>query len=237
MNKKLWIIANDDGLPGVKKDILNIKDFFKSPFGGNWYESEIDEYVNYDKELIINRKRVLKAKHLDYLVIYFSGHGGWQRETNLTVNPKSEKIGESELLYISEKQLNIFDCCRCYSETKMSMDSLVYKIAERFGNTREKYEERIAQANDQQVTLYACKIGEFAHDQEIGAVYTTNLLKAARELNGEEYKLVSLAHDEASNLMDDFNRGKPTKDQQHPDHSYIKFNPNEQLIISVNPYR
>ena len=42
-----------------------------------------------------------------------------------------------------------------------------------------KYEARIMQAIAQQVSLYACSIGESALDTENGGMYINNLLKSA----------------------------------------------------------
>ena len=48
MRKKILILSNpgregaENYCEGVKRDVDNYKQFFLSPVGGNWYESEID---------------------------------------------------------------------------------------------------------------------------------------------------------------------------------------------------
>lgn len=229
MEKKIFVIANDDGLPGVKKDILNYRKFFQSPFGGSWLDDEIDINLNSSRVDLLLKISHFKSLKLDYIIVVYSGHGGQTRETVLEINPKGEIISESELKYIAPRQLNIFDCCRSYPQittegikartvSEMITDLLV----------RPKYDKRILEAVPQQVSLYACAIGEIANDTVDGGAYSKNLIPCSIE-KVNEYKLIGNAHIEAAKLT-----SQEFKDQ-HPDAVLPRCLTSQQLIIGINP--
>lgn len=235
MKKKIVIIGNNEGLPGVKVDIENYKQFFKSPFGGNWLDEEIDVKLNPLKtELIIELNR-LKGLLLDYLIVIFSGHGGQERETMLELNSRGELIGESELKYLASRQLNIYDCCRCYP-ISINESRQFEALAKPFSNinTREKFDKRIKQAISQQVSLYSCSIGEVSNDTSEGGVYSKYLIQSAKNVV-DDFKLIGNAHNEAYNLTVDNNKKLQIDKHQHPDAVLPRCLSTQQLIISVKP--
>lgn len=229
MKKKILIIGNTDGLPGVKVDIEKYKDFFLSPFGGSWNETEIVEKINSPKLKILSELQLLMKFKLDYLIVIFSGHGGQKRqETVLEINPTGELMSESELKNIANRQLNIFDCCRAYSPTETSLTSEILNFYASSTSTRDRYEKRIMAASHQQISLYACAVGEPARDTSQGGVYSKNLLKVSRNIVGE-FKLVGTAHEEASDLT---TKESPT---QHPEADLVRLLSSQQLIIGIKP--
>lgn len=237
MKKKILIIGNNDGLPGVKIDIENYKRFFKSPIGGNWLESEIDAtWLNRSKTELVTELNRLKGLSLDYLIVVFSGHGGQERETILELNSRGELIGESELKYLASRQLNIYDCCRSFptSINESRQSEFLVKSFSAF-NTREKYEKRILQAINQQVSLYSCSIGEVSNDTSEGGVYSKYLIQSAKNII-DDFKLVGNAHVEAYNLTVENNKKLPKEKHQHPDAILPRCLSSQQLIISVKPY-
>ena len=42
MKKKILMIGNTDGLPGVPVDVFSYHSFFANPIGGHWCCEEID---------------------------------------------------------------------------------------------------------------------------------------------------------------------------------------------------
>ena len=229
MEKRILIIGNTNGLPGVKVDVENYKTFFKSSYGGDWYDSEIIEKINVTKSDLEREVVNLKSKTLDYLVVIFSGHGGQERETILELNANEELINESSLKNLAHRQLNIFDCCRAFPETLIK--SVLNEMQERTfskTNTRKRYEDRIMQANRQQISLYACAIGEYAHDTSKGGAYSKNFLNRSSDIQ-ENFKLVSSAHQEASALT---SREFP---DQHPAGDSLRLLSTQQLIIGIKP--
>ncbi len=235
MKKKILIIGNDNGLPGVKVDITNFQTFFKSAFGGNWQDPEIDVKVNCSLTDLRKDLSSLKGLNLDYLIIIFSGHGGQKRETVLELNSKGETIGDSELQNIAKRQLNIYDCCRSIGQQTNESLALVNKIKLYSAfNTREKYEKRIMQAINQQVSLYSCSVGEVSNDTSEGGLYSKHFIDSAKNINSE-YKLVGEAHTEAYNLVVEANKYLPKDKHQHPESVLPRCLSDQQLIISINP--
>ncbi len=235
MEKRILLFGNDEGLPGVKVDLKNYKDFFKSPIGGNWLEIEIDTLLNPTKSDLTTKLNLYKTLKLDYLIIVYSGHGGQERETLLEINPRGELIGESELTHISQRQLNIFDCCRCYPEAlheSYQFEALAKSFSE--FNFRKAYEKRILQAIPQQVTLYSCAIGEISNDTKEGGIYSQYLLKSARQVS-DEYKLIGTTHVEAANNTIETTKKLPKEKHQTPEAILPKCLSSQQLIISINP--
>lgn len=236
MNKRILLIGNDKGLPGVKVDLANYRNFFKSPYGGNWYDTEITEMLNPTKIKLKSALEIFKFTSLDYFIVIFSGHGGQERETILELNSQGETIGESELHDIACRQLNIFDCCRCYPEpiSKGLQLEALEKLFTEF-NTRSKFEKRISESVHQQVLLYACSIGEYSYDTSDGGIYSQYLLKAANNIVGD-FKLLGTAHDEASIKTIEKTKNSTIYDPQNPEAILPRCLTSQQLIIGVNPF-
>ena len=95
-------------------------------------------------------------------------------------------------------------------------------------DTRERFEKRIMEANHQQINLYACAIGECAHDTSQGGAYSKNFLSCSSNIPGE-FKLVGTAHNEASILtIKEF-------PDQHPEGDLLRLLSSQQLIIGIRP--
>jgi hypothetical protein len=232
MEKRILLVGNNDGLPGVKIDLRNFKRFFTSIYGGNWYPGEIIERLNPTRASLLNTIQDLKNQNLDYCIVVFSGHGAQYREIVVEINGNGEMMLENEFKNISKKQLTIFDCCRGVLENLNENRGLNAPINKSFSASdkyiREKYEWRIASALNQQVTLYSCSMGEFSTDTNEGGLYTKNFLKRALYIPNE-YKLVGENHQEAAYLT------QLENNQQNPDAELPRCISSQQLIISINP--
>ena len=232
MEKRILLVGNNDGLPGVKIDLRNFKKFFTSDIGGYWYPNEIIEMLNPTRLALLTKINNLKRLNLDYCIVIFSGHWGQYREVVLEINGNSEYMLESEFKNISRKQLTIFDCCRGVMEDLNENRGLGGTVLNKSFSTNDylriKYERRISLALDQQVTLYSCSINEFSTDTIDGGVYTKNFLRRATFV-ADEYKLIGQNHQEASYLTQ---REYP---EQNPDAILPRCLSNQQLIISINP--
>jgi hypothetical protein len=231
MNKKILLIGNSDGLPGVKKDFVNYESFFMSPIGGNWYNTEIIRMMNPSQQNLRNELKRLQSLKLDYLIVMFSGHGGQAREVVIEINEKEERIYESELVNIAERQITILDCCRVRIAESINLSDSVMmrKAATTEINTRQEYEKRIMQAIPQQVRLFACKVGETAEDTSDGGIYSLKLISAAKYFD-TDYLTIGKAHSEATT-----NTTVSTNYRQHPDSILPKCLSSQDLIISINP--
>jgi hypothetical protein len=234
MEKRILLIGNNNGLEGVNVDFQNYSRFFLSKVGGEWYSSEIIPMMNPSRYALISKINELKSMPLDYLIVVFSGHGGQERETVLELNSRGETISESELKYISSRQLNIYDCCRSYpsiaeaTERSLKMFSAGGQIER---STRVLYEKRIQNSIEQQICLYACSIGETAEDTSKGGVYSSNLLEVAISIKNtaESYYLVGTTHIGAKNQV------KAKAFKQNPDATLPRCMSTQQLIFSINP--
>lgn len=235
MKRKSILIGNTDGLPGVKVDITNFKSFLSCEVGGCWLESEIEIFHDPKKIDIMKKIDNVRREKYDYVIVLFSGHGGYKRQTVLQINKNNDTINESDIMFISSRQLNVYDCCRCHIEPVtegLALDRSFGATTRSIESVRLKYDNRIMQSIPQQSILYSCSVGESSNDTPNGGVYLQNLLKSARNVRkDQEFKLVGLAHDEAASLVKDYNRNSPYK--QNPESILPKCLPSQQLIISL----
>lgn len=237
MKRRALLIGNSNGLAGVKKDISNYVKFLTSNFGGQWYDSEIIIKMNPTRSDLLNTIQILKAESPDFAFIVFSGHGAYKKGTLLEINENEECIYETELIGISKRQISIYDCCRnVVSIELVELNKAMRSVAlyESKNDLRVRYELRIMQAIEQQISLYACSINESALDSENGGLYTSNLLGSVLPSNSNQYKLVGETHEEAAN--------KTTTSawinylhRQNPTATLPKCISSQQLIFSINP--
>jgi hypothetical protein len=236
MKRKALLIGNSNGLPGVKLDISNFTTFLKQYVGGQWYDSEIVIKMNPLKTDLIATISSLKSERNDFMFVVFSGHGAYKKGTVLEINAREEIINESDLKFIAPRQISIFDCCRnlVSATEKRLWKRSIEMFDSATSNIRAKYDTRIMQAIEQQVSLYACSVNESALDTERGGLYINNLLKAAGNINSTEYKLVGIAHEEAKETTkkDAWNK---RKHNQNPTATLPKCLSSQQLIICINP--
>jgi hypothetical protein len=233
MKRKALLIGNSNGLPGVKLDISNFKIFLKSDVGGQWYDDEIVIKMNPTKSDLDATINHLKSEKNDFMFVIFSGHGAYEKNTILEINGNDEYIYETALKHIASRQISVFDCCRQRVFDSLT-ESRQIKAFSAFTSShiRLKYDTRIMQAIEQQVSLYACSVGESALDTEKGGLYISNLLKAATNIS-EQYKLIGIAHEEAKEKTT--NDAKNETHVQNPTATLPKCLSFQQLIIGINP--
>lgn len=206
MTRFAFLFGNTDGLYGVKKDIVNIKSFLMSDMGGAWEENEIATHENLSLQQVIDVCGVIRRRNLDYVVVYFSGHGGMKRTTDLHINPKGEVISEASFRGLAQRQLMILDCCREYpqvvtNEKQGTFDESIESFHDRRNLCRRRYESLIMSASPQEITLYACQPGKCAYDSRKGSVYTQQLLLKAVEMSKNDDVFVRSVHDKAAHSV------------------------------------
>lgn len=236
MKRKALLIGSTHGLEGVKVDLLTFQEYLKTDRGGAWYSSEIEvkpDIAKRDLEpLILNYKR----EKYDYFIVMFSGHGGQKRETVLELNKNEETIAETELRNISDRQLNIYDCCRAYpsyiTDSLMRMKAAFSESLSKSTLNRERYEKRIMQAIPQQVLLYSCSVGQYSYDSAKGGIYLQNLLRSTLTVEGD-FKLVGVAHQEAKILTESQVREEHQRDQ-NPEGILPKCLSEQQLVFTIS---
>lgn len=239
MKRRALLIGNSRGLAGVKRDIANMRQFLMGRYGGAWRNGEIETMMNPSLSDLKTKLKVIKAEQNDFVIVLFSGHGGYERTTVLEINGQNEIIDDTELIGLAPRQISIFDCCRVVcgyqEEREMLLERKLFSITDSVDTIRQRYDSRIMQAIPQQDRLYACKIGQCAHDHQdgSGAYYLNNLLKHARSISGA-YGLVGDVHEDAA---EDTKTEVLIKENaiQEPVCSLHKCLSSQQLIISIHP--
>lgn len=199
--------------------------------------SEIQEFINPRRESLLEYVRRLKGQNVDYAFVLFSGHGGQRLETILELNAHGETINESDLWNISNRQVNIYDCCRSIIEDEVRNGVALEGLTKSFtanSNVRERYDQRIMQAIPQQVKLYACSVGQSAYDSGNGAIYLGHLLDSAKSIGQwDQFMTVESAHEQARASTIRSSRLKGNA--QEPDASLPKCLISQTLILSIKP--
>lgn len=240
MRRKALLIGNSRGLAGVKRDMVNFSNFLTGLYGGAWKkEEEIVMMMNPTLVVLRNKLNAIKTERNDFVIVLFSGHGGYQRGTVLEINEHEETIYDNELMGLASRQISIFDCCRAmcdYTEKgKAIFERKTFSMKDSVDTLRLRYEQRIMQGIPQQNVLYACKIGQCAwdHDDGTGAYYLNNLIKYAQNNTGT-YGLVGNVHEDATQATtrEVF---RDHKELQEPVASLHKCLSSQQLIISMRP--
>lgn len=239
MKRRALLIGNSRGLQGVKKDIVNFQAFLMGRYGGAWKGGEIVTMMNPTLSDLRQRINIIKEERNDFVIVMFSGHGGYQRQTVLEINGNGEIITESELYNLAPRQISIFDCCRAVENYGAGLESLnetkLFSVNDSIDSIRQRYDERIMQAIPQQNMLYACKIGQCAYDSDdgSGAYYLKNLIKYAKAITNP-FGLVGHVHEDAADATSTevfIDKGK----NQDPVATVLKVLTTQQLIISLKP--
>lgn len=188
---------------------------------------------------IIETINKIRDEKNDYIIVYFTGHGGLQGDTIVEVNPKNELLKENSLFGLAERQMNILDCCRCQVTTPLniygssrSINPLQRTLRD---EVRKEYEELVMNAAPQLARMYSCKEGESSWSSKDGSYYTSNLIGCAKELlKTNRVVRVHQCHDAAAiktatDVQNDLQR------DQHPDIIPTKCLAQAELPICFNP--
>lgn len=184
MRRFAYLLANNDGLPGIKKDMEDYRSFLMGCSGGAWDPGEIVSRYNISLATLQVDLSAIRAEHYDYVVFYYSGHGDWKRETRLYINEKDECIAEGSVVGLAPRQLSIFDCCRVSSSSATKgltevFDEAITNDSVRRNWARSKFDNLVMGVPAQEVRLYACKLNQCAFATENGSLYTQALLSVA----------------------------------------------------------
>ncbi|MGN4064955.1 caspase family protein [Burkholderia gladioli] len=200
MKRNALLIGNTGGLSGIAVDIERTRSFLKSLSGGQWRDSEITVLLDPSKVRVDRAIAQMRSERADYSFFLFSGHGYHYGQTRLNLNDHDE-LPESDLHFIADRQLSIFDCCRVVPPQLRKAEAAMESVTTALDSvdvTRTRYEGRIMQAAHQHAKLYSCSRGESSHDSPEGAFYLSNLLGAASSIgNGARWKTVEDAHSQA----------------------------------------
>ena len=234
MKRHALLIANADAA-GAQNDINNWKKFLRSGVGGAWHENEIEVLNNPSKAYLEVTLYLTKEANYDFVIVVYAGHGGWERSTILEINPDGETINEVDLKGLAPREILSLDCCRATSAITDILNEVQLRM---FSETtrssiRARYDARTMQAIAQQVTLYACSVGECAYCTNEGGYYTKNLLRQSASVPYNEFRTINQAHNAAAPATTNEVHEKENQDQ-HPDISMARCLTSQQLIIGID---
>ncbi|WP_196360376.1 caspase family protein [Vibrio anguillarum] len=238
MNKKILIISNpgeqgaENYCEGVNVDVEQYINYFKSPLGGFWYESEIS-HLNRPTESNV-KTAIYELATLDYSLILFCGHGWYSSIDRATILElrKGQELSEMELRKGGGKRTIVLDCCREVHEesiVKAAMESFskARKISDLTPvECRKYYEKSISDASNGLIVTHACSISETAGDStNYGGYYSGSLRECATDWLSENhtdlsksyaaFSIVS-AHEKACELVSNMSGGRQNPQIDRP---------------------
>ena len=212
----LIIGAPDEKIPGVNVDIKRLKEYFKSPIGGLWYEHEITTLISPSSSAIRAQINLLKLN--DYSFVFFAGHGYHSIErgrTILHIN-KNEIFDSAELRAGAQKHSLILDCCRkAESERhllKAATESMVFDSARgqvlNPSQCRIYFDKAISQCDNGLVVMNACSLNETAGESDSGGgYYTSSLIDAGNDWARKKLSTINLAESYATSSTQNCHEG------------------------------
>jgi CRISPR/Cas system CSM-associated protein Csm5 (group 7 of RAMP superfamily) len=206
MKRKALLIGNTRGLKDTPLDLYHVAKYLISFQGGAWDLNEILFLPDKRVEEILKEVEKVKNEQNDYVIVYFTGHGGFQDNTIIEVNPDNELLKENSVFGLAERQLNVMDCCRAVQTTPLPFygSSRGMSVAENEmrKKVREEYENLIKCAAPQIVRMYSCSEGESSYGTgKDGSYYTNNLLWSATELlKTNDVVRIYQCHEEAARM-------------------------------------
>lgn len=239
MKRKAIIIGNSRDLNATPLDMLRFTKFLMSLQGGAWEKEEIVECKDKSADEILKVIDDIKADDIDYVIVYFTGHGGVQGDTILEVNPASELLKENSFFGLAPRQLNIMDCCRCTITTTLSIYGSSRSISPMqralHDEVRKEYDEIVMNAAPQLVRMYSCREGESSWPSKDGSYYTNNLIGCAKELLKSNSVVRVYQWHEATAVKTAADVQNDLKRDQHPDIIPTKCLAQAELPICFNP--
>lgn len=236
MKRYAILLSHVDGKLSSNKDALDVREFLFSPKGGAWEDSEVFYRENIGLAELCVILDDVRRREFDYIFFYFSGHGGYVRDTEIELNPLEERISERYLSSLASRQLNVYDCCRSRISESFALDGSLELLKEGSNvsrlRARELFDSCVMAAMPQQMSLYACSEGECAYDLGNGGIFTQNLLSVAATSNSAVL-VASQAYVEASDMTIATATRRGVK--QHPDYMMAKLPIRLQLPLAINP--
>lgn len=220
MKRKAILIGNTRDLAMTPCDLLNASLFLMSYQGGAWNMDEIVYMQDYSAHCILETIERTRNEENDYVIVYFTGHGGLQGGTIIEINPENELLEENSFFGLAPRQLIILDCCRDIQTSPLSiygssrsMSPLEMALRK---EVRTEYENLAMRAAPQLVRLYSCAEGESSYSSVNGSYYSYNLIESAKELlKSSDVVTIHQCHNLASQKTANVVK-KDLKMEQHP---------------------
>ena len=185
MQRRAFLIGGDyqrpdNSLSGVGADIAAWKQYLMSPCGGSWAEEEIFDLSGSSKETIVSMFQV--GRTVDYSLVCFSGHGYLTKDRfgfnmTMTLINDVDEMSERELNPGSPWCMQVFDCCRKWSENEKVGFSKEAFNASFQHNTRALFENEMLKCEKGLVKVFAAGEGQAAADKKS---FSRTLIEIAR---------------------------------------------------------
>lgn len=175
-------------LPGVVRDLENVKEYLLSDKGGRWYTDEITTLKNPTFDQLFD---IVHSTNTDYNFIYFSGHGYTTDEFKRMVALRDSNVEDLFFINDSPRQLIVIDACRNFIGTSISG---IIDLGEQWYHldgvyeAREIFDRQIKNSPHGKTIVHATQVGHYSYDSETGGYFTKTLLQVSTAINPETYK-------------------------------------------------
>jgi hypothetical protein len=166
-------------LPGTALDIRNFKNYLLSPRGGAWLECEI--VVLTDPDLNTAYRTVCQTT-VDYLLVYFSGHGATANNERLIKFKDGLAVDQWFMTGNSPRQLMLVDACRIRLAAIGAIPGAEEEFSSFIGESeaRTLFDQYILQSPPGKMIVHATRKGEVALETtSLGGIFTYYLLESA----------------------------------------------------------
>jgi hypothetical protein len=186
--------TDDRYLPGVNKDLINLRRLLKSDNAGRWFDNEIVTLQNPSAETVVKE---VHSTVVDYLIIYFSGHGGTLEGNQRMLELKNGFIADTDLLNTCPRQVIICDACSNYIRPGISG---IPEFAEKYFHfdgvytARELFDQYIFHSPCGKIIVHSTQLGQPSYDGVDGGYFTQALINVATRLKtSQNYYPLSIA--------------------------------------------
>ena len=179
--------SNDNYLRGVPVDLKNFRNFLLSPNGGRFFPNEI---ISLPKANLSDVASIIQGVYVDYLFVYFSGHGYTDPYSNKRMLCLQDAHVEDEfLLNRSPRQLVIADACRNYSGATISGIPEFGEEPDHFdgeSEVRNLFNQSILHSPAGRIIIHGTQRGHYSSDSLSGGYFTRALLHVGTNMRAEE---------------------------------------------------
>jgi len=173
-------------LRGVSADLHNIKNYLLSPNGGRFFPNEI---ISLSRAELSDVASVIQGVHVDYLFVYFSGHGYTEKLSNRRMLCLQDAYVEDLfLLDRSPRQLVIVDACRNYAGAGISGIPQFGEEPDHFdgeSEVRNLFDQLILHSSPGRMIIHGTQQGQYSSDSSSGGYFTRALLEVGTNINAE----------------------------------------------------
>lgn len=172
-------------LHGIEIDLVNMRKFLRSDFGGAWFNDEITTLYEATAD---NVTEALKNCAVDYLLVYYTGHGHTDASNNRMLSLEDKDVMDNFMLARCPRQMLILDSCRYHTGETVTGFQCSPGLLETNTNYNARYlfDELIRYSPWGKTIIYGAEDGELAYDNRQGGFFTQALLHAAIHHIGDD---------------------------------------------------